>query len=773
LLEWKKAGKTTKEDVFVKQGSVDEVIKKLDAALHVKNKEELTSLIATIIKENRIDILIKWHLKQDVATYVNNIKDSLSTYQVIVKRHKQNLADQRGLAWDIATLMTKDTTQATHTAIEALQIKLFKLEEEEEVIKAVRKENGDNLMKEIYVLGKRIENITDVDGVTLDGIPLKDVLKKDILLQTLDIDDDIYNDITRKKQILDYVGDIDDPKQAYDLENNGSDGFTDFEINERISETSDPLQTLYENYKYFGHLKNIKIIDKKHKNLYIMDHFWRKNLQGKHFYTSKTVPFEWLYKTDLDALGRGVQSINSNPNIQVFKINRDLMRTMYDSVNTKKLASRLWNLDKDVTIISEWLDEQFLQAFITKHNENVLSKDISENHTFTYTPSKLSSLEANLIFMYRGSISLPNCKYLPFATYEEWEKALTNWKELNPTWGTIDIGVLDLWKFGRKALANTFNPSTAAQYTVKVNNVDDVQSEYIPWINRINANLEMNALSGISLGDDAEKLLEFWRPPQKGWFMRDSDLGKKEYFDRYNSSQFKKFDGLTDNQLRHYVQDNYCPAITLGSGNTSEKHIDAFLKNKNLTTLWLMWDQLPSWKDIRRLAKKLQTFIWYEVTTLADEEDLDALSSFKNLVLPKAKEVWTTIQEDKKDKNKEFAKLISWSNNISFGSITELNEWMVRALQKKSGGIVDFVWAPGAVGLTTLKIYNPRFDMNRPEKDQSEKKYIIITAENAENYKKELASFLKRLHKTKSGVKIRLGGIFEMIDEDYLYIKNN
>jgi hypothetical protein len=185
-------------------------------------------------------------------------------------------------------------------------------------------------MKVVYAFSKRVEYATDLNDMTLGTKSAKDSAKQVFNDQYAN---EVYGDLDSKemRELENLTQDFDKTGQPFDLEGNDLDGMTQAEIDDIIRDAIDKDNTLYEMYRYMGHLTKVKVINENNKT--IIEHFSRKDKKGNFIYTNDQAYFNSLVYVTPSLFYRLVDNLNTNSNIKEVRFNLQLMKQSYSPEN--------------------------------------------------------------------------------------------------------------------------------------------------------------------------------------------------------------------------------------------------------------------------------------------------------------------------------------------------------------------------------------------------------------------------------------------------------
>ena len=620
-------------------------------------------------------------------------------------------------------------------------------------------------MKLIYAFSKRVEYATDLNDITLGTKTAKDSAKQVFNDQYAN---EIYGDLDSKemRELENLIQDFDKTGQPFDLEGNDLDGMTQAEIDGMILDAIDKDNTLYEMYRYMGHLTKVKVINEKNKS--IIEHFSRKDKKGNYIYTSDKAHFNSLVYVTPELFMRLIDNLNANANIKEVRFNLNLMKQAYSPENFTRVVESMWNLKKHIILDTEGeLDNSNTVNYkdsVNNYGLNALAKFVTHRQQFakgyavTYNANRLSEAEANQLFGIPGPLHLPRCKAFPWNSNEAFEAAITKWKSLNPG-GALDMWFLSLGKNAYRSLAKVFNND---QYTIiNLDGIESLQKEEQEWINKINATVTTNALSYTKMGTEWKYTFNFGRPPQTDWFFTNEQVNKKKQkYDRYNNRGIAWYNNVTEEDMEYALQNYYGVWLELGEWNTEEYHLNAYNKMQNLVDLRLhtsTWDKSKT--DI--LAKgKVKSLTLYNFLE-SDEETLKSLVRIMgNLTLPEFNSIpQSDYNEDTKiSKNTQLESLFSGTGNINLPNIKQIDMWWAVELHKKKWGLVslegDGEWHEWVQSILL-------YDLKGNE--------IIVNADNAHEHKELLVPFFNEIYKSKANVKFN--SRLERLYNNYISLK--
>lgn len=588
-------------------------------------------------------------------------------------------------------------------------------------------------MKVIYTFSKRVEYATDLNDMTLGMKSVKDSAKTVFNDQYAD---EIYGDLESKemRELENLTTDFDKTGQPFDLEGNDLDGTTQAEIDAMILDAIDKDNTLYEMYRYMGHLTKVKVINEKNKS--IIEHFSRKDKKGNYIYTNDKAHFNSLVYVTPELFMRLIDNLNANANIKEVRFNLNLMKQAYSPENFTRVVKAMWNLKKHIILDTEGEDAQNLSGFVA------MRQQFAKGYPVTYNAARLGEAEANQLFGIPGPLHLPRCKAFPWNSNEAFESAITKWKWLNPG-GALDMWFLSLGKNAYRSLAKVFNND---QYTViNLDGIESLQKEEQEWINKINATVTTNALSYTKMWSEAKHAFNFGRPPQTDWFFTKQQVtGKKQKYDRYNNRGLAWFNNITEEDMEYAYQNYYGTWLEVWEGNVENYHLTGFSKMPNLVDLRLhtnTWDK----SNTDTLAEgKVKSLTLYGFLESNDETLKSLVRAMQNLTLPDFNTIPQSEYnvETKISKNPQLESLFSGTGNISLPNIKQIDMWRATELHKKKGGVVSLEWdQEWHEWVQSVLLYDKKGNE------------VIVNADNCHEYKDLLIPFFSEVYKSKANVK--------------------
>lgn len=711
-----------------------------DPKAPIKNQDERDAIeFAKLLVDNKA---LSTEIKEDRTEWFN-LEDKTIDQNIHILEKIIDKKDIDGVSQILGKILASNKSQQF-----TIKYRLFKLVKNlsTDLKTASTKEEK---MKVIYTFSKRIEYATDLNDMTMGVKSVKDSAKQVFNDQYAD---EIFGDLDSKemRELENLTQDFDKTGQPLDLEGNDLDGMTQAEIDGMIQDAIDKNNTLYEMYRYMGHLTKVKVINEKNKS--IIEHFSRKDKQGNYIYTNDKAHFNSLAHVTPELFMRLVDNLNANTNIKEVRFNLSLMKQTYSEENFTRVVKAMGNLKKHIILDTEWEDPQNLSEFVT------MRQKFSKWFAVTYNATRLSEPEANQLFGIPGPLHLPRCKAFPWNSNEAFESAITKWKSFNPGW-TLDMWFLSLGKNAYRSLAKVFNNDQFT--TINLDGVESLQKEEQEWINKINATVTTNALSYAKMWSEGKYAFNFGRPPQTDWFFtKEQVTGKKQKYDKYNSRGLAWYNKISEEDMEYASHNYYGAWLELWDGNTENYHLSSINKMPNLVELKLhttTWDK-----------SKTDTLAEWKVTSLtlygytqSDDETLKSLvHSIKNLTLPDFNTVPVSEYnaETKTSKNTQLEAIFSGTWSVSLPNVKQIDMWWAVELHKKKDWQVllawDYEWHEG---VQSVLLYDAKWNE------------VIVNADNAHEYKDLLVQFFNEVYKSKA--KVIFSSRLERLYNNYVSLK--
>jgi hypothetical protein len=460
--------------------------------------------------------------------------------------------------------------------------------------------------------------------------------------------------------------------------------------------------------------------------------FARKDKANNFIYTSADVDFSWLFKIEKGFVSSLVKNINDNTNIKKVILNTHLLKQSYNTDDYNEVIRTISQLNKDLVLYTQGEDVNTLEDIIKNHKWPSL----------TYTAPQLSPAEAAVLHKHKGSLSLPNVRVFPFASSDDFERAITDFKDANLGWATYDAGYVSFWKQATRALAMVFKDQW---FSFIFNGIEKLQSEEeLYWLKRINWDISLWALKYNKAVPYSKDILAFWRKPATDWFFNSENVKWT------NSLRLPEYNSISEEDMIFAGNNYFWRRLQVWKWNTSGYHAVNFAKMKELTHLELAWD-INEWFIDTLTTGKIDAITLYDNKQNDEALVKKLLSKFKYISAPQNTEFTSAWWAEKDDKgrpmNKQFGYWMKWNNEITLWA-KKLDMGIANEIAKKKGWTLD---------LSTLEYLLVEV---KPWT------IAIVTTDNAHIYKKELIPIMEAI--SKSWAKVNLGR-FQIYLNDYIY----